>query len=742
MSEILEYLVSQGGIASDFTDAWGKPAQISEQTQKQLLSAMGYDLDDESVLIEQLELEAIEQWQNALNPVYVMTAHKGRLAHLKIIMRCPISEAAASYRFSVITEKGEKHNFKFEAVEHMLLAVQEIDGIEWHQYEIQLPVKLPLGYHQLSLFSGRVKLGQSSLIIAPAQCYIPPSLKTGNKFWGLSVQLYCIKSKGNWGIGDFSDLSYLLDKAADLGADFIGLNPIHALFPANPDACSPYGPNSRQWLNYLYIDVEKVPAYHEAGVQDWLIAQEVESRITALRDTEWVDYTGVSELKLAALQQVFKAFQAKYLIKKSKYKAAFDSFVEQGGESLKSLAVFEALQMQLKLQGKPHWGWKVFPIEYQNARSSKVKAFAKKHADEVAFYTFLQWQAQVQFDAVSQKASRSGMRIGLYRDLAVGVSDGSAETWSNPDLYCSQASIGAPPDVLGPQGQKWGLPPMDPNTLVSQQYQPIIELFRANMKSSGALRIDHVMGLLRLWWVHNESNAKQGGYVYYPIDDLLAILALESHRNKALVIGEDLGTVPDAIREKLQDKGIYSYRVFFFEQSEDGGFFSPSHYPEQSMATLTTHDMPTLSGFWHCDDLVLGKALGLYPDADGLAALYDIRHQNKQSILDSLHGHHIINENISRDVNYVGMGKELNYAMQQHMAAGASALLSLQLEDWLEMDKPVNIPGTFMEYPNWRRKLSHNLEDIFSRSDVKALAVSLTECRRKASKKCQNSVEK
>jgi 4-alpha-glucanotransferase len=388
--------------------------------------------------------------------------------------------------------------------------------------------------------------------------------------------------------------------------------------------------------------------------------------------------------------------------------------------------------MDLKQNGKAYWGYTVFPEQYQDAESGAVKRFAKKHAQQVMFYKFLQWQAQVQFEAASKASIDAGMAIGLYRDLAVGVSDGSAEIWSNPELYCTNVSVGAPPDILGPLGQKWGLPPMDPEVLTQQRYQPIVDLFASNMKASGALRIDHAMALLRLWWVHNEDDASEGVYVNYPVDDLLAILALESQRNQALVIGEDLGTVPEAIREKLQQNGVYSYRVFFFEQSEDGGFFSPSHYPEQSMATLTTHDMPTLIGYWHCDDLSLGKEVGLYPDEEVLQTLFESRHENKQQILNTLHGHHSIADDISRDVNYVGMNKALNFGMQKHMATGTSALLSLQLEDWLEMDKPVNIPGTFNEYPNWKRKLSQNIEQIFNRPDLQALAGELTQARKSA----------
>ncbi|MFQ3207710.1 MAG: 4-alpha-glucanotransferase, partial [Glaciecola sp.] len=422
------------------------------------------------------------------------------------------------------------------------------------------------------------------------------------------------------------------------------------------------------------------------------------------------------------------------LTKNTKQNKAFKAFIAQGGESLQTLAVFEALQENLKAEGKACWGWPVFPDEFKAYDMPSVAKFAKKNKKRVHFYLFLQWHAALQFEAASKAASEAGMLIGLYRDLAVGVSEGGAEIWGNKDLYCVDASIGAPPDVLGPLGQTWGLPPMDPIKLYEQAYQPIIDLFSSNMHASGALRIDHVMALLRLWWVYKGDHASQGGYVCYPVEDLLGILALESQRNQSLVIGEDLGTVPQEIRSTLAENGMYSYRVFLFEQAEDGGFYAPEHYPEQSMATLTTHDMPTLIGYWHCNDLALGKEIGLYPDADVLATLYDARHDNKQHILNTLHGHHSISNSISHNVNDVGMTTELNYGMQTHMASSSSALLSLQLEDWLQMEKPVNIPGTFNEYPNWKRKLSRNLEDIFEDDAILSLSQTLTNRRSVASK--------
>ncbi|WP_371195213.1 4-alpha-glucanotransferase [Glaciecola sp. SC05] len=730
MTDLIEHLVEQRGIGTEFIDAWGKPAVIARQTQIKLLETLGYPVDNEEALLTQLENEAIIEWQTPLNSVYVFRGND----NLQVVMRCVISDAAANYSLRITTEEGVKHSIKFQAVDETLLLAQEIDGLEWHQYAVDLPLSLPLGYHTIELYLARKKLASARLIMAPQRCFIPKAIQKGKKSWGFSVQLYCLRSGRNWGMGDFTDLIYLAEHAAQLGADFIGLNPIHQLYPANPDACSPYGPSSRRWLNYLYIDVEQVDGFQSKAVRTWFEEQGIAARLAKLRAEEWVNYAAVAEIKLTALSKIFAEYQVEHLSKASPQKREFDAFVEAGGDSLKGLAIFEALQMYLKEQGEEYWGWQVFPEQFRNADSPAVKRFAKKHASSVQFHMFLQFQAQLQFENASKAATDAGMSIGLYRDLAVGVSDGSAEIWSNKDLYCTDVSIGAPPDVLGPLGQKWGLPPMDPEMLVEQAYQPIIDLFSSNMKASGALRIDHVMALLRLWWVHNDDDASDGVYVNYPVDALLAILALESQRHRSLVIGEDLGTVPEAIREKLQANGVFSYRVFFFEQAEDGGFYSPSHYPEQSMATLTTHDMPTLSGYWHCDDLNLGRELGIYPDQAVLQNLFAERHENKQHILNTLHGHGSISEQISNDVNQVGMTEALNFGMQKHMAQGSSALLSLQLEDWLQMDKPVNIPGTFAEYPNWRRKLTHNLDEIFGNANLLALAGALTQNRQNESK--------
>jgi len=727
--QLLQQLVEMRGIETQYVDAWGKPATIAESSKAKLLNTLGYDTSSDEKIQSQITQDIKSVWLSPLNPVQVVR----NTQEINLAVRLPIELVNDDHTLTVTCENGDVRTHQFTPVDQEMTTMAHIDDVEFHEYVVTLPLDLPLGYHDVALSADDDEFARSRLIVAPEACYTPNEIKEGKKIWGLSVQLYCVRSEKNWGIGDFSDLALLIEKAAGVGADFIGLNPIHALYPANPNACSPYGPSSRRWLNYLYIDVTAIDGYDDASVQAVVSSNEFKATLEHARNVEHVDYEAVAHVKLAALKAVFDVYDAKYLRKNTKQNKAFKAFVEAGGESLDMLAVYDALQSHLKAEGKDSWGWPVFPQEYKDYYNPAVAKFKSANEQDVKFYLFLQWIAAQQLELASNKATDAGMTIGLYRDLAVGVSEGSAEIWGNKDLYCTGASVGAPPDILGPLGQNWGLPPMDPRKLYEQGYQPIIDLFASNMASSGSLRIDHVMALLRLWWVVKGDNAKDGGYVYYPVDDLLGILALESHRNQSLVIGEDLGTVPEEIRSKLADNGVYSYRVFFFEQAEDGGFFSPSHYPVQSMSTLTTHDMPTLIGYWHCLDLELGKEIGLYPTEEILQTLYADRHENKQAILDTLHGHGSIGDNVGRDVNHTGMNRELNNGMQVHMAGGSSALLSLQLEDWLEMDKPVNIPGTFDEYPNWRRKLTENIESMFDRHDINELASKLTHARKQAS---------
>lgn len=719
-------LIAFCGIETDFNDAWGNPSTVTEQHQLQLLAAQGFDIEDDETARLQLLERQLDFWQQPLQAVSVQRVDEP----LQLLLQVTLEQANTELVFTLTAEDGAKQVFNLTPVEGELVQVVVLDEVEYHQYQHLLPEQLPTGYHQLSLSDTAFT---QKLIITPGQCYVPQSFQS-QKQWGIALQLYGLRSERNWGIGDFTDLSNTVKYLAVVGADFIGLNPIHALYPAMPQSASPYSPSSRRWLNVSYIDVTAMPGFSLcARTQSLVSAPAFVQQLTQQRSKDFVDYSGVMQLKLPVMKSLYQWFAGQKDSNNNAMSNAFKQFKADGGTSLQQLALYDALHAYLYQQDNMHWGWPNWPEEYRDPQSDTVQAFAAKHQAELDFYCYLQFIAQQQLAQAQQLAKDAGMLLGLYRDLAVGVSEASTEIWGNPDLYCRDASVGAPPDPLGPAGQNWGLPPMYPYQLYKQGYQPFIDLLRANMQHAGALRIDHVMALLRLWWVPKTAeNAGGGAYVYYPIMDLLGILALESQRNQAVIIGEDLGTVPEGIRDLLAQYNVYSYRVFFFETAADGGYISPTHYPVQAMATLTTHDLPTLIGFWHCEDLRLGKDLGLYKDEAQLQGLYAQRHANKQRILDSLHGHHSLPGDYSRSAENLGMDQTLNYAMQRHLAVTSSQLLCLQLEDALQMTQPVNIPGTSNEYPNWRRKLSEPIEQWSQNQHIRQLFTDISGQRKAA----------
>ncbi|ENM5881026.1 4-alpha-glucanotransferase [Vibrio metoecus] len=719
----LKQVAEMAKIADRYVSAWGSEAQVEDDTIRHLLASLGYDTSSDDALLQSAEKK---HKKDVVEPVLVV--HQG--AAIEVPLYLGVSARESEFDWRLQTEQGE-------VLEGYLQSqIVRDERAEGGPLVFALPNDLPLGYHTLLIARKRRKAPyQMTLIVTPQACYKQPALAQGKKLWGPSIQLYTLRTQHNWGMGDFGDLKQLVADIASRGGDFVGLNPIHALFPANPEGASPYSPSSRRWLNILYIDVSSVPEFAlSAEAQQKVGSPEFQLRLQKVRDAHWVNYSEVAELKMSVLPLLFAEFKKRHLDKHSDRAHAFLNFVEQGGESLLHQAAFDALHAELHAEDASVWGWPVFPEKYRRFDSAAVQKFIDEQKDQVHLYMYLQWIADAQIHEAQSLAEEKGMAVGLYRDLAVGVADSGSETWADQGNLLQDVSIGAPPDVLGPLGQNWGLPPLNPQVLQATAYDAYIKLLRANMKHCGALRIDHVLGLLRLWWIPKGENATKGAYIYYPVKDMLAILALESHRHQCSVIGEDLGTVPDEIVELLRDAGVHSYKVFFFETSkEDGGYVSPAHYAEQSMAALCTHDMPTLRGFWHCDDLKMGREIGLYPDEEQLQGLFDDRLKSKQGILDSVAWHGYLPAGVGRDATQVPMDSYLSEALQLHVAAGSSALLSVQLEDWLEMDKPVNIPGTVNEYPNWRRKLSMNLDEIFAREEVNRIAARLTEVRSKAS---------
>lgn len=690
-SKRLDSAAQAAGISLSYINAHGKPQSIGADTKRRLLDAMH-------------KTDAKASGTPVPN-VKVFTAGK----------KMPLTvEGRGEFSWLLTTEEGHQHK-----------------GHATGGKTLNLPAKLPEGYHSLTLTQNDSRF-HCRVIVAPKRCYEPQALLEGKKLWGACVQLYTLRSDSNWGIGDFGDLKNMLVSVGERGGAFIGLNPIHALYPANPESASPYSPSSRRWLNVIYIDVNALDDFKNSKeAQAWWKLDTTQQMLKQARDAEWVDYATVTALKIAALRLAWKGFAKR----DDEQMAAFRQFVMQEGESLYWQAAFDALHAYQVQEDEMRWGWPVWPEAYQSVDTPEVKAFCKTHADEVDFYLWLQWLAYSQFAACWQVSQGYNMPIGLYRDLAVGVAEGGAETWCERELYCLKASVGAPPDILGPLGQNWGLPPMDPHVMAARAYEPFIDLLRANMQNCGALRIDHVMSVLRLWWIPYGETADHGAYVQYPVDDLLSILALESQRHQCMVIGEDLGTVPVEIVSKLRDSGVYSYKVLYFENDLEKTFRAPKAYPEQSMAVATTHDLPTLRGYWESGDLTLGKTLGLYPDEEVLRGLYQDRELAKQGLLDALHKHGCLPKRAGHKASLMSMTPTLNRGLQRYIADSNSALLGLQPEDWIDMAEPVNVPGTSYQYKNWRRKLSTTLEKMFTDDGVNRLIKDLDKRRKAAGKK-------
>lgn len=582
---------------------------------------------------------------------------------------------------------------------------------------INLPKDLPLGYHQLQLKSKHYSRS-CRLIITPKTAFQPKELQQKQKLWGAILQLYTLRSEHNWGIGDFSDLKIFLTQLAAKGGDFVGLNPIHAIFPANPESASPYSPSSRLWQNIIYIDVTAIDAFQQsAEAQAWFHSAEIQQQLIEARTKDYVDYSQVMRLKLEGLRLAYATFV-------QQDQQAFERFINEYGESLKVQGTFDALHYWLSSQFSEQWGWNFWAQEYQDYASNAVQAFQAEHSQLVRFYMWLQFVAQQQLKACNQLAKALNMPIGFYRDLAVGVADNGAETWADKELFVLNASVGAPPDIMAPNGQNWGLSPMHPEVLQSRAYQPFIDLLRANMKDCGALRIDHILGFARMWWVAKGDSAKNGAYVRYPLEDLLAILALESQRHQCLIIAEALGTVPKGMLPKLAEKGILAYNIFYFEWDQHGS--KPlANYPYQAMTTLSTHDLPTIQGYWKGYDFELGEKFKIYPNDRVLNMLKQDRHFNKEKI------RHAVEAVQELEADSKGITIAFPHQLQSYVADTNSALFGTQPEDWLNMLEPVNIPGTSKEYPNWRRKLSCTIEQIFANRQIQELLETFEHKRHK-----------
>lgn len=570
---------------------------------------------------------------------------------------------------------------------------------------IKLP-QLACGYYTLSAETS----GKSCfvrLIVAPESVYQPKLLANGGRMNGLTMHLYSLRSERNWGIGDFTDLLNLMKYAAEKKLDFVGINPLHALFTSKPAFASPYSPSSREWLNPIYLDVEKVGAFtYNEQLKNWLAQPKIRQRIAALRITETVTYTAVWACKRDALHMAFNAFEQDTCEAAENERAAFEAFVLEKGKALQGFGLFEALDQYYSRPGQV--GWQSWPSEFHQPDGEAVEKFARSHEREIRFYMWLQWLCAEQLREVNQAAAEYGVKLGIYGDLAVGVARGSADTWLNRQDYCMDLSVGAPPDPLGPTGQNWDLPPLNPLMLKHTGYEKFAHLLRENMRLYGVLRIDHVMALCRLWWVLNGKTADFGAYVHYDAEVMFAILALESRRNRCVIIGEDLGTVPDEARHLLNRYQVFSYKVMYFSKGWNG-FQLPEEYPEQAITVISTHDVAPLAGYWTGKDLDTMFKLGTLPDAAAFQTALDEREHDKADLLDKLKETGCLGADVQMPAK---ADETLLAALHKYGALSRSKLYAVQLENLLGVIDNLNVPGVTEGYPNWAQKMPVSLEDF------------------------------
>ena len=589
-----------------------------------------------------------------------------------------------------------------EAGEGQSIAVnQGEEGSVW----VVLP-PLAAGYYTVTAqVNGMAR--RLRIVAAPETVYQPAALARGRRMNGLTLHLYSLRSERNWGIGDFTDLADLMVYAGAQKLDFIGINPLHALFTARPSYASPYSPSSREWLNPIYLDVAKVGAFaYGEKAKGWLEQPKIQQRIAALRVPDSVAYTAVWAFKRDALQLAFNAFEKTECEEAERERAAFDTFVAQQGQALEDYGLFEALD---QYYGQPNEiGWVEWPSEFQQPDGEAVQNFRKTHPREIRFYMWLQWLCAEQWRAVNEAALKQGVKLGVYGDLAVGVARGSADTWINRGDYCMDMSVGAPPDPLGPAGQNWNLPPFNPAVLKRKGYEKFIQLVRENMRLYGILRIDHVMALCRLWWVVGKNTADFGVYVHYQAEVMFAIVALESHRHRCVVIGEDLGVVPDEARYLLNRYQLFSYKVMYFSKNW-AGFELPEHYPAQALTVVSTPDVAPLFGYWIGRDVEIMHRLGtLATDADFQTALQQ-REQDKADLLAKLKQTGCLPEDFEMPFE---MTETLLAALHRYAALSSSKLYAVQLENLLGVTDNLNVPGTDGGYPNWACKMPVTLEDF------------------------------
>lgn len=679
----LEILASRAGLAVDWIDANGRPQKVAPAVLRNVLTGLGHPagtaLEIDASL---LQLQEVQQTRH-LPPM--LTADVGVGVDLARYFE-PETPC------EIHLEDGSRLNLKLDA-------------------NSVLPGLVPVGYQHVSI-NGQ----HFTLAVAPARCYSVGDAVDNPipRAWGLSVQLYSLRRPGDGGFGDTQALEDLARVAGERGSDALAISPLHAMFSSDTQRYSPYSPSSRLFLNSLYAAPGAILG--ERAVRAAIDATGLAAEFKHLEELALIDWPVAAEAKHRLLQALYEGFvQGEHPLHPD-----FSSFRHAGGEALENHCRFEAIQESRAAKGEA-LDWREWPEQWQDPRSAALAEFAEENAGRIGFFAFCQWLITRCLERAQTAARGSGMSIGLIADLAVGADGGGSQAWSRQDELLASLTVGAPPDILNRTGQGWGISAFSPEGLVRNGFRAFIEMLRANFAHAGGLRIDHVMGLQRLWVIPNGASPADGAYLYYPVDDLLRLLTLESHRHQAIVLGEDLGTVPEGLQEKLIARSILGMRVLLFEQ-DNAQFKSILDWPDNALATTSTHDLPTLNGWWHGRDIDWNARLGM---TDASSEIEWRRHRERER--EGLR--RVLGEDPQNFREESHETDQVLDASVRFLGHTRAPLVLLPLEDALGIEQQANLPGTINTHPNWSRRLPGYSEALLDDPDA-ARRLELLACAR------------
>ena len=692
-------LAERYGVVPDFWDFHGGHRYVTAATLVAVLGAVGVDASSPERVDVALENVENEVWRRMLPPVLVLRSGAAWRVAVHVDDGAPVEAWIELDR-----ESGGGHRPLAQL--DVYVVPRTVDGRLVGRATIELPDDLPLGWHTMVAESGQTS-ARCAVVVTPDRLQLVRGLDE-RRAWGFMAQLYSVRSEQSWGIGDLADLrdvAWLAGRRT--GADFLLINPLHAAEPVTPLTPSPYLPSTRRFVNPIYLRVEQIPetAYLPVAERS-LVEWQAEAARPLSTDPGPIDRDAVWEAKKVALEVVFAAPRSRAR------QARFDAFRAEQGEGLEDFATWCALT--------EHFGGQEWPLEVQDRHSDAVRQLRTELADRITLHCWLQWVADEQLAAAQADALQAGMRLGIMHDLAVGVHPGGADAWAMVDVLAQGVSVGAPPDMYNQQGQNWSQPPWRPDALARAGYRPYREMLRTVLRHAGAIRIDHIIGLFRLWWIPQGCGARDGAYVRYDHEALIGILCLEAYRADAVVIGEDLGTLEPWVRDCLSDRGILSTSVLWFER-EGGAFRPPEQYRRLTLATVTTHDLPPTAGYLAGEHVELRERLGLLTEP--VEAVRADAWAERREMLELLGRRGLVGADPSE--------RQVIEAMHRLVLASPAVLVGVSLADAVGERRAQNQPGTDTEYPNWKIPLADSaqrlvmVEDLFDNPRLRSLVAAL-----------------